>query len=477
MIVDEAATSSVPVSSWEIIRTHPDDPRTIRAALNALATDSNSGGCKSYEQLHETGEPILAAHPTSDDASLEAIVRIVGGCPDRRALKWTTRPAADVVAAMRKDVVNNYRMRPELALPLLLELGPTVDQSVVDVVVASVGAEPGLADAYVKAGLPPNGTKLGPAEAGPHVDPKTDPRMTPAFFYWLNTVYAGPNETDAAAMLRVLEWITPPALTEQAGDTIGANLRVAGVMKLCQALVRPESKPFIEKHATPTQSVECFAALGTVADAQKLLTSLEDRADFAAGAITEKERGKAWADEQAAILVKMGPKIAPVLSRALSDPKLSARAMAARAFVKIDRHAYALAAARALRVGAPTNGFDAELAMSLAAGEPLELDVYFAALGTDTDSSASAVTALKTSVKPQVWVPPFFANLAVGTQFRTQVVDRFVWLLSETEGVQVPVAAVLESELALTGGKPEQIYWLKKMVALRALEAKGTSTA
>src|SRR5690349_25054920 len=102
--VERAQHNDVDPSTWEILRAHPDDPRTMAAAVFALHWAGMANECEAYDRLKDTAEPFFATHPTSDDGSLEAIAQIVRQCPDRRALKWTKRPSADVVMALHKDI-------------------------------------------------------------------------------------------------------------------------------------------------------------------------------------------------------------------------------------------------------------------------------------------------------------------------------------------------------------------------------------
>ena len=50
-----------------------------------------------------------------------------------------------------------------------------------------------------------------------------------------------------------------------------------------------------------------------------------------------------------------------------------------------------------------------------------------------------------------------------------------MWILTDTEGVATLVASALEKELAVASGKPEDVYWLKKLLGLSTLYEKGTS--
>jgi len=96
--------------------------------------------------------------------------------------------------------------------------------------------------------------------------------------------------------------------------------------------------------------------------------------------------------------------------------------------------------------------------------------LYFALMASP-GFAREAATALKATLPPAEITRAIFEHLAIGTSFGVGEVQTYVGMLG-TDAAPT-VSASLEDALAKAGGKPESVYWLAKIVGLRALASGG----
>jgi len=472
--VKDAATETVSDGDWELLRAHADDPRVGVAAIVELEAASASDCGTASQRLEKRLGTFLDEHPSDDDKSLDAVVAMVRKCGDVKFLKWTRRPPADVVGELHKHITERRFDVPGAALNALVLLHPPVTQAVIDVVVAQMAGTPGPADAYLAAGFPPDGEPFVASDAKVDRRPSaTDPRVTSAFATWVGAFRTGGAAEDLAAFARAAPLVKLPALDEPMAVALANSGAVDGSIgpegrAAYRAIIRPDDAALVRRSVQPEQAAKLLGHLGDASGAARVL------ANAAAGFRSHEDPERdAFAESQAEILANMGPAAVPALRAALADPELGTRSVAARAFARIDRHEYAKAIADQMRKSPSFN--DADLAMKLLAGEPIELEPYFVAFNSGNDLTvANAGRFVTAHAKPDVWVPQLFANVPLDDGFSSRAVAAYTILLFETPGVGEPAARALDAELTRAGGAPSKVNWLTKKLALEALARWGT---
>ena len=473
-LATRAAAATVTNEEWSLLCDHPDDPRVIGAAVIEL-TSSDEQGCERVHSIERRAGPVLEKHPTKDDASLAVVASLIASCAEPATAKWTTRAPEEIVHALRKDLSRTIEWPKDVLPDALVRLAPKVNQELVDVVVASVKADESNADALIAAGFPENGDKLvAPTENVIRRHAGTDLRVTSALRSWL-TSQKELDANEAKALGRALKWAPGVSLDDAMAEPIAKSLEVLEVQDLCRALVvLPIEAEILRKHGTGPNVDACTE------DAQKMAPALQMLLDAATAARAfEDEKGgeakgkrDAWEDAQAEAVAKLGPIAARAAREGLKSNARTTRRVSARTFMKLDRPGY-LALMNERLHAKTANGDDARLLVELTmktggfVAEPI-LATYYA---EDVEASKGTTKLLK-ATKPDRWVPALFADLTVQTANHPAVIGGFMNALVETPGAAAQASQQLASALA-KAGRAESVFWLTKVLALRALKARG----
>lgn len=479
-LATRAATTTVTSEEWSLLRDHPDDPRVIDAAEIELKNDEEKG-CERVNLIGDRAGPVLDKHPTKDDASLVIVANLIASCADPRPAKWTTHTPEEIVRVLHKDLANGIKWPKDVLPDALLRLAPKVNQELIDVVVASVKADESNADALIAAGFPENGEKLvAPTENVIRRHAGTDMRVTSALRSWL-TLQKEIDANEAKAFTRALKWAPDASLDDAMAEPIAKSMSATTensepeVLNLCRALVvLPVEADIMRKHGTGPNIDACTA------EAQQMAPALQLLLDAAAAARAfEDEKGAdakakrdAWEDAQAEAVVRMGPIAARAAREGLKNNARTTRRVSARTYVKIDRPGYLNIMNERLHAKT-ANGDDARLLVDLTmktggfVAEPI-LATYYA---EDVEASKGTTKLLK-ATKPDQWVPALFADITVTTANHPAVIGGFMNALVETPGAAAQASQQLG--MALTkAGRAESVFWLTKVLALRALKARG----
>jgi hypothetical protein len=475
-LATRAATTIGTSDEWSILRDHPDDPRVIEAAANDLR-GSDDQGCEKVTTIGNRAGPVLDKHPPKDDETLAIVADLIATCADPRAAKWTTRPPEDLVHVLRKDLANAIEWPKDVLPDALVRLSPKVNQDLVDVIVASVKADESNADALIAAGFPESGEKLVAPNANVirrHAG--TDVRVTSALRSWLVS-QKELDANEAKALTRALKWAPDVSIDDAMAVPIAKSIEVPEVEALCHALVvLPVEAEIMRKHGAGPKIDACTADARQMAPALQMLLD----AATAARAFEDEKGGEAkakrdaWEDAQAEAVAKLGPIAARAAREGLKNNARTTRRVSARTFVKLDRPGYLNV--MSARLHAKTaNADDAQLLVELTmktggfAAEPI-LATYYA---EDIEASKLTTKLLK-ATKPDQWVPALFADLSVKTANHPAVIGGYMNALVETPGAAAQASQQLAAALA-KAGRPESIFWLTKVLALRAMKARGKS--
>lgn len=474
-LATRASTTTVTSDDWTILRDHPDDPRVIDAAEVELKNASDEEGCDRVGTIADRAGTVLEKHPPKDEGSLAIVAELVASCADPRPVKWTTRPIEDVVRQLRKDYANAIK-RPKDVLPdALLRTQPRVSQELIDVVVSSVKAEQSTADVLLAAGFPENGEKLvGPTENVIRRHAGTDMRVTSALRSWL-TAQKSIDANEAKAFLRALKFAPDMTLDDAVAEPIAKSIDVKEVQELCRSLVvLPVEAEIMRKHGTGAEIDACTA------DAQQMAPALQMLLDAAVAARQfEDEKGNdakakrdAWEDAQAEAVAKLGPIAARAAREGLKNNARTTRRVSARTFVKVDRPGYLNVQSERLHAHT-ASGDDARLLVELMQKTgPFMAEAVLATYYAEDVEASKGTTKLLKSTKPEQWVPALFADVSVVTANHPAVLGSYIQVLVETPGAAVYAADQLNQAL-VKAGRSESVFWLTKVLALRALKARG----
>lgn len=480
-IATRAATEHVSSQEWDLIKDKPEDPRVMAAAILELDAAASQSGCDGIQAVPAGARAVLDTHPTTDDDSLAAIVKLIEQCPDARTTAWTARPQEDLVHALHADLKNAADRPKDILADALVKLAPKTTQELVDVVVATVKADPSNADALVTTGLPEAGEKLADATANIlRQAPHSDPRVTNAIRTWLSSMKEeGVTDAAALAITRVLPWAQAPSVDDAMADAIAKSIdKLPSVEKLCSALVLlPADAAMLSRHGTGPKVQACAR---TATDMKPALDMLEGAAVSATDFEDDPKnpetvtKRNAWEDAQAEQVVKLGPPALGAAREALKSNARTTRRIAARTFAKLDQAAYAATIADLLRARS-ANPDDAKLALELlpkqsAVAVQPALAAYFTA---DADTIKKANAALKTT-EASLWVPPLFASITVAVANQAAVVNGYLKVLEDTNGTASFAARALDAAIT-RAGRPDATFWLTKVLALRAIKAHGNS--
>jgi hypothetical protein len=474
-LATRASTTTVTSEEWSLLRDHPDDPRVIDAAEVDLKSDRDEEGCEKVNLIADRAGNVLEKHPPKDDGSLAIVAKLIASCADPRPSKWTTRPIEDVVHVLHKDLQGAIKWPKDVLPDTFVRLAPKVNQELIDLIVASVKADESNADSLIAAGFPENGEKLVPPtdnvirrHAG------TDMRVTSALRSWL-TLQKEIDSNEAKAFTRALKWAPDASLDDAIAVPIAKSIENPDVEALCRALViLPAEAEIMRKHGAGPNVDACTA------EAQQMAPALQILLDAASAARAfEDEKGAdaktkrdAWEDLQAEAVAKMGPIAARAAREGLKNNARTTRRVAARAFVKIDRPGYLNVMNERLHAKT-ANGDDARLLVELVmktggfVAEPI-LATYYA---EDVEASKGTTKLLK-ATKPDQWVPALFADVSVQTANHPAVIGGFMNALVETPGAAAQASQALAQALT-KAGRPESVFWLTKVLALRALKSRG----
>ena len=474
-LATRASTTTVTSDDWTILRDHPDDPRVIDAAEVELKSSGDEEGCDRVGSIADRAGTVLEKHPPKDEASLAVVAELVASCPDLRPVKWTTHPIEDVVRALRKDYANAIK-RPKDVLPdALLHTQPRVSQELIDVVVASVKAEQSTADELLAAGFPENGEKLvGPTENVIRRHAGTDMRVTSALRSWL-TAQKSIDANEAKAFLRALKFAPDMTLDDAVAEPIAKSIDVKEVQELCRSLVvLPIEAEIMRKHGAGPEIDACTA------DAQQMAPALQMLLDAATAARQfEDEKGNdakakrdAWEDAQAEAVARLGPIAARAAREGLKNNARTTRRVSARTFVKVDRPGYLNVQSERLHAHT-ASGDDARLLVELMQKTgPFMAEAVLSTYYAEDVEASKGTTKLLKATKPELWVPALFADVSVVTANHPAVLGSYIQVLVETPGAAVFAADQLNQALT-KAGRSESVFWLTKVLALRALKARG----
>ncbi|MBL8956631.1 MAG: hypothetical protein JNK82_38000 [Myxococcaceae bacterium] len=456
-----------------LLAAHPETPQAAKG-VDVLSEQLGPYDCVPARlQLFDA---VLTAQKLPD-ATVAA--RVLNRCTQLSPKRWGPYSGAEVARGVR--TVLREEFRGEDADPLIGWLEDSkagVSEDVLVAVALALGTS-AKAARYFEAGFPADGQ---PLTAEPLMAPAGDSRLGPALAEAvLQYGRLGPNDKRTTPAIAKAAAVVKVPVTD---EVIAAVTRMgeAGLEDAARAILGGTpaeriSKVIAERESWAVTSGRRTAILDAVGadssgDLEAMFQSVRGL-DSDAWNTSEGEKLRDDTINRSQIgLRSMGARAVPAAHKYLADPDARVRSLALEHLFAFDRAHFSQAVFEA----SPKLSYrDLDRALELAGAEDDRLMLHFAALAVP-----QLVVKVKKKLLEQradVLVPALFALLAHRESFSPDEVEAYQRLLADCPGSGPVTARELAKALESAGGRPEAVYWLAKLLALRHLTTVGGGAA
>lgn len=457
-----------------VLRNNAANPKVLMGAEKLVGVFMKAESCRMAEL--ETLDVIYAAQPLTGAEGAGVATTAFARCQHEAARRWGNFSPEDLVAGTYATLrEGRHRSENEALIAWIEESKALVSPQLLTTLALALGTS-ASADGHFERGFPADGASLTDAAVVPVAD---DARLvtpvTEALLQFGRQRPAGKGVPPALA--KVMRVVKVPATDE----LIPAMLRLGGsdagveiINDLYSADDVPRIKAYVEVHerwavgnGLLARTLEALGG-GSDADVQALFDDLLIHVDpdFSSPFASAKDRQSI--DHAASAVAMTGKRGVRVALKNLTSEKQAIREASMEALFKLDPEHFAeniAPAAETLYVVPMRRA----IALAGTRYDP-ELRLRLAALSIP--QMIDEVSADLAKLPAETLVPNLFARLAQRESFTPAEVGAYERVLSGCKNSAAATAKALDEALT-RAGRPEEVYWLTKLLALEHLAKVG----